>query len=135
MPTHRAASHDLLYIYRVRSTSPGLVFEQRLVRAARTLNEISWSDYPPPQFMPTPEVVEMMDGARQLIEPLQHLLCLGKVSLPEHSELTAEEPGLVTQAWVCFLGPQRRWDEGWKSAGNVHRPTCSLSFSSTNAIC
>lgn len=36
---------------------------EALVRAARTLNEISWTDYPPPQFMPTPEVVEMMDGA------------------------------------------------------------------------
>lgn len=34
-----------------------------LVRAAKAVNQIQWDDYPPGQFMPTPELAAMMDGA------------------------------------------------------------------------
>jgi hypothetical protein len=37
--------------------------DEALIRAAKTLNEIKWNEYPPAQFMPTPELIEMMDGA------------------------------------------------------------------------
>jgi len=36
---------------------------ETLVRTTRSLSSISWADYPPPQFMPTTEVEDMMDGA------------------------------------------------------------------------
>ena len=34
-----------------------------LITAGKALNEISWTDYPPAQFMPSEEADEMMDGA------------------------------------------------------------------------
>jgi hypothetical protein len=34
-----------------------------LIRAAKDLNTIAWDQYPPAQFMPSPEAVEIMDGA------------------------------------------------------------------------
>jgi hypothetical protein len=37
--------------------------DETLVRAAKALNGINWSDYPPAQFMPSPELIDMMDGA------------------------------------------------------------------------
>ena len=37
--------------------------DEGLVRAAKALNQVKWDDYPPAQFAPSAEVVEMMDGA------------------------------------------------------------------------
>src|SRR5262249_49999243 len=37
--------------------------DEHLIRTAKLLNEINWDDYPPAQFMPSPELIEMMDGA------------------------------------------------------------------------
>jgi hypothetical protein len=34
-----------------------------LIRAAKDLNNISWDEYPPAQFMPSDSLMEMMDGA------------------------------------------------------------------------
>jgi hypothetical protein len=36
--------------------------DEPLIRAAKTLNSIKWGEYPPAQFMPSSEFVEMMDG-------------------------------------------------------------------------
>jgi hypothetical protein len=33
-----------------------------LIRAGKALNEIKWSDYPPAQFMPSEEAINIMDG-------------------------------------------------------------------------
>ena len=37
--------------------------DEALVRTAKALNEIRWDEYPPAQFMPSPELIDMMDGA------------------------------------------------------------------------
>src|SRR5689334_18131290 len=37
--------------------------DKGLVRAAKAMNEIGWAEYPPAQFMPSPEAVAIMDGA------------------------------------------------------------------------
>lgn len=37
--------------------------DEALVRAAKSLNDVKWAEYPPAQFMPTPELIDMMDGA------------------------------------------------------------------------
>lgn len=46
-----------LYLHQVLEGDEGLV------RAAKGMNDIRWNDYPPAQFMPTDELIEMMDGA------------------------------------------------------------------------
>ena len=37
--------------------------DDELERTANEINTIEWAEYPPAQFMPSPEVIEIMDGA------------------------------------------------------------------------
>ena len=37
--------------------------DDELERTANEINNIEWAEYPPAQFMPSPEVIEIMDGA------------------------------------------------------------------------
>ena len=46
-----------LHLHNVLESNPDLI------RAAKTLNQINWSDYPPAQFMPSREADDIMDGA------------------------------------------------------------------------
>jgi hypothetical protein len=46
-----------LHLHNVLESNPDLI------RAAKTLNQINWSDYFPAQFMPSPEAVDITDGA------------------------------------------------------------------------
>jgi hypothetical protein len=67
---------------------------QGLVRAAKVLNEISWTEYPPAQFMPSSEAVSIMDGA----------LFHNKVRTDVESEIE-NDPTRVRLGDV-FLGPE-----------------------------
>ena len=65
---------------------------EALVRTARALNEIGPANYPPPQFMPSPETDDMMDGA--LLEN------------EVRTRVEDEVPNLPPRLGDVFLAPQ-----------------------------
>lgn len=48
-----------LYDLHLHNTLEG---DRELIQTARSMNDIRWSEYPPAQFMPSPEVVNMLEG-------------------------------------------------------------------------
>jgi hypothetical protein len=66
----------------------------RLVRAAKALNKIKWADYPPAQFMPSPELIGIMDGA----------LFHNQVRTDVEAEIEADDEKV--RLGDVFLGPE-----------------------------
>jgi hypothetical protein len=48
-----------LYDLHLHNTLEG---DSGLIQTARSMNDIRWSEYPPAQFMPSPEVIKMLEG-------------------------------------------------------------------------
>ncbi|MUZ64369.1 hypothetical protein [Agrobacterium vitis] len=48
-----------LYDLHLHNTLEG---DSGLIQTARRMNDIRWSEYPPAQFMPSPEVIKMLEG-------------------------------------------------------------------------
>jgi len=75
--------------------------DETLVRAAKVLNQVSWTNYPPAQFMPSNELIDMMDGAlfqnetrtrvETEIDGLQSTVRLGDVFLGPQPAAAAQE--------------------------------------------